>query len=113
MNTQAGWEPKPTRVLLMTLTDGQDEIKAMEYKPLAGFGVETHPGAKVGLVVRAIKTHSGAKVGLVIIVRPGPRPIPGIFCWPGQTSPTAGILAGAYLFLLQKEPRSRIRRNFK
>ena len=44
---QQAWEPKPTRMLLLHLTDGATDVKGMEYSPLPAFTAHTRPGAKV------------------------------------------------------------------
>ena len=42
------WEAKPSRMMLMTLTDGEVEVKGMEYKPIPALSPDTTPGTKVG-----------------------------------------------------------------
>lgn len=41
------FEPKPTRLLLMSLTDGMSDFQAMEYQPIPQLNTELTPGAKV------------------------------------------------------------------
>lgn len=40
-------EPKPTRLLLLQLSDGVRELQAMEYQPIPQLNVELLPGTKV------------------------------------------------------------------
>ena len=41
------WEPKQSRMLLLTLTDGHSEIKAMEYQPIRSLHSHLPSGTKV------------------------------------------------------------------
>ncbi|KAL5010111.1 hypothetical protein ScPMuIL_012416 [Solemya velum] len=41
------WEPKPTRMLMLSLTDGSLEIKGMEYRSITQLNVTTRPGCKI------------------------------------------------------------------
>ncbi|KAK6170776.1 hypothetical protein SNE40_019086 [Patella caerulea] len=41
------WEPKPSKMLYLKLTDGTNDIQAMEYKPISSIGIDTVLGTKV------------------------------------------------------------------
>ena len=41
------FDPKPTRLLLLSLTDGTIEVQAMEYLPVQQLGADLTPGTKV------------------------------------------------------------------
>lgn len=41
------FEVKPTRLLLMSLTDGVTDFQAMEYQPIPQINSELIPGSKV------------------------------------------------------------------
>jgi RecQ-mediated genome instability protein 1 len=41
------FEPKPTRLLLMSLTDGVTDVQAMEYQPIPQLNTELVPGTKL------------------------------------------------------------------
>ncbi|KAK3770842.1 hypothetical protein RRG08_036442 [Elysia crispata] len=43
---QPAWEPKQSRMLLLTLTDGHSEIKAMEYQPIRSLHSHLPSGTK-------------------------------------------------------------------
>ncbi|GFO12354.1 recq-mediated genome instability protein 1 [Plakobranchus ocellatus] len=43
---QPAWEPKPSRMLVLCLTDGHTEIKAMEYQPIRSLHSQVPSGAK-------------------------------------------------------------------
>lgn len=45
--TQRPWEPKPTRMLMMKLTDGTTDIQGMEYKPISNLNTQINPGTKI------------------------------------------------------------------
>ena len=40
-------EPKPTRLLLLSISDGVHELQAMEYQPIPQLSAELFPGTKV------------------------------------------------------------------
>ena len=40
-------DPKPTRMLLLNITDGTTDCQAMEYQPIPQVSVDTTPGTKV------------------------------------------------------------------
>uniref|UniRef100_A0A6A7FM68 RecQ-mediated genome instability protein 1 n=1 Tax=Hirondellea gigas TaxID=1518452 RepID=A0A6A7FM68_9CRUS len=44
---QQSWEPKPSRMLLLKLTDGVTELKGMEYTPMNTISLQTKPGTKI------------------------------------------------------------------
>ena len=46
-NLSMQWEPKPSRMMLLKMTDGQTEIQGMEYQPIAALGGNLQPGFKV------------------------------------------------------------------
>ncbi|KAM8866023.1 recQ-mediated genome instability protein 1 [Synchiropus picturatus] len=48
-NTQRPWEAKPTRMLLMQVTDGVQTLEAMEYKPITALNTALRPGVKLQL----------------------------------------------------------------
>lgn len=41
------WEPKPTRMMMLTLTDGDITVQGMEYKPISCLSSQMKPGCKV------------------------------------------------------------------
>lgn len=41
------YDPKPTRLLLLSLTDGITDIQAMEYMPIQELSCDLTPGTKV------------------------------------------------------------------
>nr|XP_023658830.1 recQ-mediated genome instability protein 1 [Paramormyrops kingsleyae]XP_023658831.1 recQ-mediated genome instability protein 1 [Paramormyrops kingsleyae] len=45
--TQRAWESKPTRMLLLRLTDGVQNLEGMEYQPIPFLNVNLHPGTKI------------------------------------------------------------------
>ncbi|KAK7497241.1 hypothetical protein BaRGS_00011535, partial [Batillaria attramentaria] len=44
---QPAWEPKPSRMMLLKMTDGQTEVTGMEYRPIPDLNANLHPGFKV------------------------------------------------------------------
>ncbi|OWF53628.1 recQ-mediated genome instability protein 1-like [Mizuhopecten yessoensis] len=44
---QKPWEPKPSQMMMLNLTDGTNNIKGMEYKPLTCINNNLQPGTKV------------------------------------------------------------------
>lgn len=48
--SQNFWEPKPRRLLMMEISDGVQQVKAMEYKSIPRLSMNTSPGTKVKLV---------------------------------------------------------------
>ncbi|KAF3695721.1 RecQ-mediated genome instability protein 1 [Channa argus] len=47
--TQKSWEARPTRMLLLQVTDGVQNLEAMEYLPIPAFSSVLRPGAKLQL----------------------------------------------------------------
>ncbi|XP_019639123.1 PREDICTED: recQ-mediated genome instability protein 1-like [Branchiostoma belcheri] len=45
--TQKPWEQKPTRMLMLQLTDGQQNLQGMEYQPIRDLAVDMAPGTKI------------------------------------------------------------------
>ncbi|XP_077079932.1 recQ-mediated genome instability protein 1 [Siphateles boraxobius] len=48
--TQRPWEAKPTRVLMLQLTDGVQSLEGMEYRPIPALSTNLAPGTKLQLV---------------------------------------------------------------
>ncbi|KAF7650287.1 hypothetical protein LDENG_00128050 [Lucifuga dentata] len=46
-NTQKPWEAKPTRMLLLQVTDGVQSMEAMEYQPIPALNPALRPGVKL------------------------------------------------------------------
>lgn len=44
---KAAWEPKPSRMLSLQLTDGTTVVQGMEYKPINSLSLSMKPGVKV------------------------------------------------------------------
>ncbi|EDV24466.1 uncharacterized protein TRIADDRAFT_56278 [Trichoplax adhaerens] len=49
-NNDKKWEPKPTRMLLLTLNDGIRDVEAMEYQPIPELSYKTPIGAKILII---------------------------------------------------------------
>ncbi|XP_056231671.1 recQ-mediated genome instability protein 1 [Seriola aureovittata] len=47
--TQRPWEAKPTRMLLLQVTDGVQSLEAMEYRPIPALSTALRPGVKLQL----------------------------------------------------------------
>ncbi|XP_056135231.1 recQ-mediated genome instability protein 1 [Lampris incognitus] len=47
--TQKPWEAKPTRMLLLQVTDGVQSLEAMEYQPIPALNTSLRPGVKLKL----------------------------------------------------------------
>ncbi|XP_052779446.1 recQ-mediated genome instability protein 1-like [Mya arenaria] len=45
--TQKPWEQKPSRMLMLKLTDGHTSVQGMEYRPISALSPQTPPGAKI------------------------------------------------------------------
>ncbi|XP_066278170.1 recQ-mediated genome instability protein 1-like [Branchiostoma lanceolatum] len=45
--TQKPWEQRPTRMLMLQLTDGQQDLQGMEYQPIRELQVDMAPGTKI------------------------------------------------------------------
>lgn len=48
--TQRPWEAKPTRMLMLQLTDGVQNLEGMEYRPIPALNANLPPGTKLQLV---------------------------------------------------------------
>ncbi|TRY99423.1 hypothetical protein DNTS_022982 [Danionella cerebrum] len=48
--TQRPWEAKPTRMLMLQLTDGVQSLEGMEYRPIPALNTNLAPGTKLLLV---------------------------------------------------------------
>ncbi|KAL7827425.1 hypothetical protein SRHO_G00331430 [Serrasalmus rhombeus] len=48
--TQKPWEAKPTRMLMLQLTDGVQSLEAMEYQPIPALNPSLPPGTKLQVV---------------------------------------------------------------
>ncbi|XP_072137688.1 recQ-mediated genome instability protein 1 [Mobula birostris] len=48
--SQRSWEAKPTRMLMLQLTDGVQELQAMEYQPVTALHCNLSPGTKILLL---------------------------------------------------------------
>ncbi|XP_076847602.1 recQ-mediated genome instability protein 1 [Brachyhypopomus gauderio] len=48
--TQRPWEARPTRLLMLQLTDGVQSVEGMEYKPIPALSIDLPPGTKLQLV---------------------------------------------------------------
>ncbi|XP_048383823.2 recQ-mediated genome instability protein 1 [Stegostoma tigrinum] len=48
--SQRSWEAKPTRMLMLQLTDGVQELQGMEYKPIPALHSSLSPGTKILLL---------------------------------------------------------------
>jgi hypothetical protein len=44
------WEPRPTRMLHLTLCDGIQTIKGIEYRPIRSLDEQLLPGCKVTVI---------------------------------------------------------------
>lgn len=58
------WEPKSKRLLLLHLTDGSQDIQAMEYIPISHLHLDLIPGTKI-LIKGPVECRRG-----VILLRP-------------------------------------------
>jgi RecQ-mediated genome instability protein 1 len=61
-DTKKNFEPKPTRLLLLSLTDGVTDFQAMEYHPIPQLTTDLTPGAK--LVLRGT---IGCRLGTLLL----------------------------------------------
>ncbi|XP_035021312.2 recQ-mediated genome instability protein 1 [Hippoglossus stenolepis] len=52
--TQRSWEARPTRMLLLQVTDGVQSLEAMEYQPIPALSAALRPGAKLQLQGRMV-----------------------------------------------------------
>lgn len=46
-DTHKPWEPKPSRMLMLKLTDGTTDIQGMEYRQITCLDSKIHPGCKI------------------------------------------------------------------
>ncbi|XP_041642476.1 recQ-mediated genome instability protein 1 [Cheilinus undulatus] len=53
-STQRPWEAKPTRMLLLQVTDGVQSLEVMEYQPVPALSTTLRPGAKLQLKGRMV-----------------------------------------------------------
>jgi hypothetical protein len=44
------WEPRPTRMLQLTLCDGVQSMKGIEYRPIMSLNEQLLPGCKVRVI---------------------------------------------------------------
>ncbi|XP_048845671.1 recQ-mediated genome instability protein 1 [Brienomyrus brachyistius] len=63
--TQRAWELKPTRMLLLQLTDGVQILEGMEYQPIPFLNVNLRPGTKI-LLQGTVACRLG-----VLLLKPG------------------------------------------
>ncbi|MBN3297861.1 RMI1 protein, partial [Amia calva] len=63
--SQRPWEAKPTRMLMLQLTDGVQHVQGMEYQPIPALHVNIRPGTKI-LVQGEIVCRLG-----VLLLKPG------------------------------------------
>ncbi|KAI4878140.1 hypothetical protein NFI96_007715 [Prochilodus magdalenae] len=52
--TQKPWEAKPTRMLMLQLTDGVQSLEGMEYQPIPALNVGLPPGTKLQVVGKVV-----------------------------------------------------------
>ncbi|GAA6106811.1 recQ-mediated genome instability protein 1 [Tachysurus ichikawai] len=52
--TQRPWEAKPTRMLMLQLTDGVQNLEAIEYRPIPALSANLPPGTKLQVVGRVM-----------------------------------------------------------
>ncbi|XP_062237808.1 recQ-mediated genome instability protein 1 [Platichthys flesus] len=52
--TQRSWEARPTRMLVLQVTDGVQSLEAIEYQPIPAFSAALRPGAKLQLQGRIV-----------------------------------------------------------
>lgn len=48
------WEPCPTRMLHLSLSDGFQNIKGIEYRPIMSLNEQLLPGCKVAITIYVI-----------------------------------------------------------
>lgn len=61
-NTQRPWEAKATRMLLLQITDGVQNLEAMEYQPIPALSEALRPGAKLQLQGKMV-----CRLGVVLL----------------------------------------------
>jgi hypothetical protein len=52
------WEPRPTRMLELTLCDGVQSIKGIEYRPIMSLNEQLLPGCKVTVIIFTLQGMS-------------------------------------------------------
>uniref|UniRef100_UPI00398F4CAB recQ-mediated genome instability protein 1 n=1 Tax=Pristiophorus japonicus TaxID=55135 RepID=UPI00398F4CAB len=60
--SQRSWEAKPTRMLMLQLTDGVQELQGMEYQPIPALHSSLSPGTKILLL-----GNIGCRLGLLLL----------------------------------------------
>ncbi|XP_048258382.1 uncharacterized protein LOC124141421 [Haliotis rufescens] len=60
---QPAWEPKPTRMIVLKLTDGVSDVKGMEYKPVAALTPFITPGTKMLVKGQVLCRHGMLMLG--------------------------------------------------
>ncbi|KAJ8005969.1 hypothetical protein DPEC_G00123400 [Dallia pectoralis] len=63
--TQRSWEAKPTRMLLLQVTDGVQSLEAMEYQPIPALSATLRPGVKL-----ILQGQITCRLG-VLLLKPG------------------------------------------
>ncbi|KAL0979692.1 hypothetical protein UPYG_G00188320 [Umbra pygmaea] len=63
--TQRPWEAKPTRMLLLQVTDGVQSLEAMEYQPIPALSTALRPGVKL-----LLQGKMSCRLG-VLLLKPG------------------------------------------
>ncbi|XP_067839246.1 recQ-mediated genome instability protein 1 [Heptranchias perlo] len=60
--SQRSWEAKPTRMLMLQLTDGIQELQGMEYQPVPALHISLSPGTKILLLGNIV-----CRLGLLLL----------------------------------------------
>ncbi|KAM9858121.1 recQ-mediated genome instability protein 1 [Aulostomus maculatus] len=61
-NTQRPWEARPTRMLLLQVTDGVQSLEAMEYQPIPALSPALRPGVKLQLLGQMV-----CRLGVILL----------------------------------------------